>query len=381
MTVNVSIVGAGPAGLYLACLLKRSHRDYAVRVIEQNAPKSTFGFGLAFSQRALELLRRQDEETWAAIWPSLELWSDSIVSLNGETVRIDGMGYGGIARLRLLQLLQDKAQSLGIEPQYGCTVQRPDEVEADLVVGADGANSVIRRFSQQRFGTSIDQFSNHFAWFGTRARFDGLTHTFVETPYGAFNAHHHPHAPDMGTFVVEMDEATFHRCGFEHMPAERAQTFSETIFASVLKGEPLISNKSIWRRFPRIRNTHWSQDNRVLLGDAAHTAHFSIGSGTRIAMEDALALSVALDAAPNDIRAALTAFEDERRPKVERLFAAANASAEWYENFAAHMRMPLMEFAMSYITRSGRIGEEQLRNSSAAFMAQYDAHRGSTKRA
>jgi 2-polyprenyl-6-methoxyphenol hydroxylase-like FAD-dependent oxidoreductase len=378
MTLNVSIIGAGPAGLYLACLLKRSRRNYAVQVIEQNVCGSTFGFGLAFSQRALELLRRQDEGTWAAIWPSLELWNDSIVSLNGETVRIDGMGYGGIARLRLLQLLQEQAQSLGIHPQYGRVVQSPDEFDADLVVGADGANSVIRRFGQQRFGTSIAQFGNRFAWFGTRARFDVLTHTFIETRDGAFNAHHHPHAPDMGTFVVEMDEATFNRCGFEHMPAEKAQSFCESIFAPVLKGAPLISNKSIWRRFPRIWNTRWSYDNRVLLGDAAHTAHFSIGSGTRLAIEDALALSLALDASPNDIRAALTAFEDERKPKVERLVAAADASAQWYENFASHMRLPLMEFAMCYITRSGRVGEEQLRNSSAAFMAQYDAYRRST---
>jgi 2-polyprenyl-6-methoxyphenol hydroxylase-like FAD-dependent oxidoreductase len=161
------------------------------------------------------------------------------------------------------------------------------------------------------------------------------------------------------------------------MPAEQAQTFCESIFAPILKGERLISNKSIWRRFPRIANTHWSHGNCVLLGDAAHTAHFSIGSGTRIAMEDALALSVALNAAPDDIRAAVIAFENERRPRVERLIAAANASADWYENFATHMRLPVMEFAMSYITRSGRIREEQLRNNSAAFMAQYDAYRRS----
>jgi len=379
MPLNVLIVGAGPAGLYLACLLKRSRHNYAVQVVEQNARDSTFGFGLAFSQRALQLLRHQDEETWAAIWPSLELWNDSIVSLNGETVRIDGMGYAGIARLRLLQLLQEQARTLGIEPQYGRAVETPDDLDADLVVGADGANSVIRRAGQQHFGTSIDQFSNRFAWFGTRARFDALTHTFVETPDGALNAHHHPHAPDIGTFVVEMDEATFNRCGFEQMPMEKAQAFCERIFAPVLKRAPLISNKSIWRRFPRIWNRHLWHGNRVLLGDAAHTAHFSIGSGTRIAMEDALALSAALDGSPNDLRAALATFEDQRKPKVERLVAAANASAQWYEKFAENMRLPLMEFAMSYITRSGRVGEQQLRSSSAAFMAQYDAYRRSIR--
>ncbi len=379
MRLKVSIIGAGPAGLYLACLLRRGGGDHEIRIVEQNARDSTFGFGVAFSQRALELLRRQDEETWAAVWPDLEFWNDSVVSLNGESVRIDGMGYAGIGRLRLLQVMQEQARQLGIRPDYGRVVRSPEEfADSDLIVGADGANSVIRNSGQQRFGANLSQFNNRFAWFGTRRRFDALTHTFLEAGHGAFNAHHHRHAADMSTFVVEVDEATFFRCGFESMGPEKSQALCESIFASVLNGESLISNKSIWRRFPRVSNRNWWSGNRVLLGDALHTAHFSIGSGTRMAMEDALALAAALNRHTDDVPAALMEFEQARRPDAERLVTAADASAQWYEKFAKHMRLPLMEFAMSYVTRSGRVDVDRLRRSSGAFMAAYEAYRAET---
>lgn len=374
--MRVSIVGAGPAGLYLACLLKRSSVPFEVTVIEQNARDATFGFGLALSQHALETLRRDDEETWAAIWPALEFWTDSVVSLNGETVRIDGMGYAGIGRLRLLQILQSLAGSLGIVPEYGRVLRTPEELAgSDLIAGADGANSVVRSWSESDFGTETSQFTNRFAWYGAQTRFDALTHTFVETPSGAFNAHHHPHAPDMSTFVVETNEATFFRCGFDRMSQPDAQAHCERIFAGVLRGAPLVSNKSVWRRFPCISNRHWSYGNRVLLGDALHTAHFSIGSGTRLAMEDALSLARALIRCNGDVRGALAEFEAARAPPAGRVVAAANSSARWYEDFPAHMRLPLMEFAMSYITRSGRVTADQLRRRSGAFMLEYDRWR------
>jgi 2-polyprenyl-6-methoxyphenol hydroxylase-like FAD-dependent oxidoreductase len=379
MGLKVSIIGAGPAGLYLACLLRRGGGNHEIRIVEQDSPDSTFGFGVAFSHRALELLRRQDEETWAAVRPYLEFWNDSVVSLNGESVRIDGMGYAGIGRLRLLQVLQEQAERLGIRPDYGRVVRSPEEfADSDLIVGADGANSVMRNSGQQGFGATLSQFNNRFAWFGTRRRFDALTHTFLETEHGAFNAHHHRHAPDMSTFVVEVDEATFFRCGFESMGPEKSQALCESIFASVLNGESLISNKSIWRRFERISNRNWWSGNRVLLGDALHTAHFSIGSGTRMAMEDALALAAALNRHTDDVPAALADFEQARMPIADRLVAAADASAQWYEQFATHMRLPLMEFAMSYVTRSGRVDVDRLRRGSASFMAEYEAYRAGT---
>ena len=374
--MRVAIVGAGPAGLYLAYLLKRSNLNVEVEVFEQNPPDATFGFGLVFSERALEFLNDEDPRTLAAIRPALEHWNDSILAHQGREVRIDGMDYTGIGRLRLLQILQARARSVGVEPNYLDTIEDLDTCgKADLIVGADGVNSVVRRGQEHAFGTTVTYLTNRFAWFGTTKRFEALTHTFVETELGHFNAHHHRHAPDMSTFVVEVDEPTFFGAGFDKMNAERAKAVCEEVFAETLDGHGLVSNKSIWRQFPKIWNECWSVGNRVLMGDALHSAHFSIGSGTRLAMEDAIALAKALEQHAADISAALAVYEAARKPIVIRLVTAANASAAWYEHFAEHMALAPMDFAMSYITRSGRVDLERLRRSSPAFVAAYEASR------
>jgi 2-polyprenyl-6-methoxyphenol hydroxylase-like FAD-dependent oxidoreductase len=225
------------------------------------------------------------------------------------------------------------------------------------------------------FGTTVTYLTNRFAWFGTTKHFEALTHTFIETELGHFNAHHHPHAPGMSTFVVEVDETTFFRAGFDQMDTDRAKAVCEEVFAETLDGHGLVSNKSIWRQFPKVWNECWSTGNRVLVGDALHTAHFSIGSGTRLAMEDAITLAKALEQHPVDIPAALADYEEGRKPAVTKLVAAANASAAWYERFAEHMALAPMDFAMSYITRSGRVDLERLRRSSPAFVAAYEASR------
>ena len=372
---RVVIVGAGPAGLYLGYLLKRAQADFRIEVFEQNPPDATFGFGLAFSERALEFLKQADSETWAAMQPGLEFWSDSIFYLNRTEIRIDGMGYAGIGRLRLLQILQARARSVGIEPHYAHSVCSVDELgEAELIVGADGANSLLRKGKETDFVTSVELCTNRFAWYGTPKHFEALGHTFIETRQGAFNAHHHRHAPGLSTFVVETDQPTFFRCGLDAMPAQEAEAFCASLFAHTLGGAPLISNKSIWRQFPKVWNENWSAGNRVLIGDALHTAHFSIGSGTRLAMEDAAALARALDDHATDIPAALTAYEAARKPTARRLVDAANASAAWYEHFADHMRLAPFEFAMSYMTRSGRVDLERLRRTSPEFITAYEAH-------
>jgi 2-polyprenyl-6-methoxyphenol hydroxylase-like FAD-dependent oxidoreductase len=375
--MRIAILGAGPAGLYLGYLLKRRRPDADITVIEQNRADATFGFGVVFSDRALEFLREGDAETFAAITPQMESWDDMTLVHRNERVVIDGIGFAAIGRLKLLQLLQQRLRSVGIEPAFSHAVTSLDEFgDADLMVGADGVNSLVRRSFADAFGASVSYRANHFAWFGTAQVYDTLTQTFRHTPLGDFNAHHYRYAPGRSTFIVETDEATFARAGFERMEDSESRSFCQKIFADALGGHPLISNNSIWRRFPQVWNARWHHGKYVLIGDALHTAHFSIGSGTRLAMEDAIALDRALAEHGDDVAAALPAFEAARRPIVEKLVSGANASAAWYERFAEHMELAPVDFAMSYITRSGRVDIERLRKLSPRFVERYERERG-----
>jgi 2-polyprenyl-6-methoxyphenol hydroxylase-like FAD-dependent oxidoreductase len=375
--MRIAILGAGPAGLYLAYLIKRRHVDADVCVLEQNRADATFGFGVVFSDRALEFLARDDPDTAAAIAPQLETWDDITLDHGGERIAIDGIGFAAIGRLELLALLQARARSVGVEPVYDRAVARLDELgDADLVVGADGANSLVRRSHAQSFGATVTHLSNRFAWFGTARPFATLTQTFRESSeHGHFNAHHYRYAPDKSTFIVEVDEETFHRAGFHRMAHSRARAICEQVFADALEGRSLISNNSVWRQFPIVRNARWSHGHYVLIGDALHTAHFSIGSGTRLAMEDAIALDAALAHHPGAVHDALADYEATRRPIIEKLAAAADASGEWYERFPRHMQLDPLDFAMSYIQRSGRVDIERLRRGSPRFVERYTRER------
>jgi 2-polyprenyl-6-methoxyphenol hydroxylase-like FAD-dependent oxidoreductase len=356
--MRVLVVGAGPAGLYFSYLAKRRHPDWELRVVEQNRADSTFGFGVVFSDRALEFLREDDAATYDLITPRMESWTDLKVVHRGTPVVIDGIGFAAIGRLELLQLLQQQLASVGISPAYENRLVNEEKVY-DLIVAADGLNSTVRGW--HNFGTTLSTLTNKFAWYGTPDLFDTLTQTFAQNEHGTFNAHHYRHSPRMSTFVVECDAATWQRAGFAAMDEARTIKYLERLF-----GHPLVSNKSVWRNFPNLRNRRWSVGNTVLIGDALRTAHFSIGSGTRLAMEDAIALVKALS--ENEIPQALAAFEAARRPIVEKLLAAADASGAWYERFPEHMKLAPREFAWSYIQRSGRIDPERLRRTSPRFV-------------
>ncbi|MBI5320066.1 FAD-dependent monooxygenase [Bradyrhizobium sp.] len=375
--MRIAVIGGGPGGLYFAYLWKLRHPEAVIDLFEQNPEGATWGFGVVFSDQALEFLRADDPETVDAIAPRMESWRNITLNLRGESVEIDGVGFSSIGRLELLTLLQARVRGVGVTPRFETTIDSIDRLAGyDLIVAADGLNSIVRRAFEKEFGTSVAYSTNKFAWYGTTKTFATLSQTFVTAERGTFNAHHYRYSPSMSTFLVECDAATWNAYGFEHKSIEESQVICEEIFADTLDGHKLISNKSVWRNFPWIWNERWSHRNMVLIGDALHTAHFSIGSGTRLAIEDAIALTKALEAEA-DVPSALAHYERERKPVVKKLVTAARTSADWYEHFPEHMKLGLMDFTYSYITRSGRIDDARLRAMSPQFMARFEASRRS----
>jgi 2-polyprenyl-6-methoxyphenol hydroxylase-like FAD-dependent oxidoreductase len=373
--LRIAVIGGGPGGLYFAYLWKRRHPDARIELFEQNPEGATWGFGVVFSEQALEFLRADDPDTVDAIAPRMESWNNITLNLRGESVEIDGVGFSSIGRLELLTLLQQRVRAAGIAPRYETQIESLDQFGGyDLIVAADGLNSFVRRAFENEFGASVSWSTNKFAWYGTTKRFATLSQTFVTTGLGSFNAHHYRYSPAMSTFLVECDAATWQAYGFADKSIEQSQAICEQVFAKTLDGHRLISNKSVWRNFPWVWNEHWSHRNIVLIGDALHSAHFSIGSGTRLAIEDAIALAKALELEP-DISAALARYQAGRKPIVQKLVTAARTSADWYEHFSEHMKLDLMDFAYSYITRSGRIDDARLRAMSPQFMARYESSR------
>ena len=375
-TTQFAIVGAGPAGLYMAYRLKCRMPNAVVCVYEQNTADATFGFGVVFSDQALAFLKVDDPQTAAAITPHMTTWQNMCLNHRGETITLDGIGFSAIGRLQLLQLLQRRAAEVGAKLYYGVPIESLEMLDwAHLVIGADGLNSVVRQAHVREFETSISYFSNKFIWYGTTQTFDTLTQTFVDTAWGPFNAHHYRYAEDCSTFIVECDPETWQRAGFSHMSEVAARQQCQAIFAEILGGHQLIANKSAWGQFPKLWNDTWSVANRVLIGDALHTAHFSIGSGTRLAIEDAIALDRALAGALDDLPRALAEYQAARQPVVRKLVEAANTSALWYEDFGRRMALDPIDFGFDYITRSGRITIERLRKIAPGFSATYEAER------
>ncbi|MCZ6604221.1 MAG: FAD-dependent monooxygenase, partial [Alphaproteobacteria bacterium] len=301
-------------------------------------------------------------------------WPELTIVANDERVPIDGNDFAAIGRLELLQILQGLCERVGVEIEFECPLNSVGEfADCDIVVGADGANSRVRDELADLFRPSVEYRPNKFAWFGTRQLFDTLTLTFRHDGKGAFVGHHYRYSPEMSTFIVECDAASWRTTGLDRMTDPERQAYSETVFAKDLGGHGFISNNSIWRNFPDVSNENWVAGNVVLIGDALRTAHFSIGSGTRLAMEDSIALYRAFAANENDAAAALAAFEAARRPIVDKIIAAARNSYIWYEAFAQNMQTDAYSLAYDYMTRSGRMDEGRLRGLAPKFMARHDA--------
>ncbi|HEX5965174.1 MAG TPA: FAD-dependent monooxygenase, partial [Pyrinomonadaceae bacterium] len=291
--MRIAIIGGGPAGLYFAILMKKADPAHQIRIFERNGPDDTFGWGVVFSGKTLANLRAADQESHAEITREFEAWDNVDVVRGDEKISIHGNSFSGIARLRLLKILQRRAEDLGVEVSYRTEIQdlESSRQNCDLFVGADGVNSTVRVRYAERFKPNLDVRAHRYIWYGTNQLFHGLTLTFRENEAGTFAAHSYKFNKTTSTFIVECDPKTWERAGFVTMSDEDTRDYVGEVFAADLKGNPLLSNNSKWINFLLVKNTDWFFENVVLLGDALHTAHFSIGSGTKLAMEDAIALA------------------------------------------------------------------------------------------
>jgi len=373
--MKINIVGGGPAGLYFAILWKKHHPDSSVTVFERNAAGTTFGWGVVFSDKTLSYLRDADPYTYIEVIANFETWDNVDIVHRDETISVHGNKFSGIARIRLLRILQHRCRELGVELRFNEPVTDIDSlVECDLLIGADGVNSTVRDRFSDRFSPNLALRSNKYIWFGTRRLFHGLTLTFRDNADGVFAAHSYKFDKRTSTFIVECDSETWMNAGFEAMSETGTQSYLESVFAADLCGESLISNNSKWINFLDVKNRQWSYENVVLLGDALHTAHFSIGSGTKLALEDAIALNDAL-LKSTTVSAALRMFEDVRKPIIEEYQSAAEESLQWFENCRGHIQLEPIELALSLMTRSKRIDFENLKRRDPAFIALYESWR------
>ena len=371
--MKIVSVGGGPAGLYFAILMKKADPAHEITVLERNRPDDTFGFGVVFSDATLDNFREADPETHAAITQAFAHWDDIDIHYQDQVLTSTGHGFSGMSRQALLDILQARAKDLGVVLQFSSEVTDPVAwAGADLVLAADGVNSALRLRYAAHFQPAIDWRRNRFVWLGTTFPFPAFTFMFKEDDHGLWRVHAYRYDARSSTFILEATEATWRRAGLDEASEDETVAFVQTLFARELGGHPVLKNRSLWRSFPTVRNRRWHHDNIVLVGDAAHTAHFSIGSGTKLAMEDAIALCRALGE-HRDVTPALAAYEAERRPQVEALQRAAQTSLEWFEHTERyHGRLEPAQFAFSLLTRSLRVSHENLKARDAKFVATVD---------
>ncbi|RKP43470.1 bifunctional salicylyl-CoA 5-hydroxylase/oxidoreductase [Trinickia fusca] len=385
--MRIVCIGGGPAGLYFGLLMKLRNPTYDVSVVERNRPYDTFGWGVVFSDQTLDNLRASDPQSADMILSAFNHWDDIDIHFRGRTIRSSGHGFCGIGRKRLLNILQARCEALGVKLVFETNVTNDDDYDADLIIACDGANSAIRQKYADTYQPDVDVRDCRFVWLGTHKRFDAFTFAFEQTEWGWFQAHAYRFDDDTSTFIVETPESVWRAAGLDEMSKEDGIAFCERLFAKYLDGHPLISNathlrgSAQWIRFPRVVNRQWVHRKPragggftpvVLMGDAAHTAHFSIGSGTKLALEDAIELADSIGAHPHDLDAALEHYVSVRSVDVLRIQNAARNSTEWFEHVSRYASFEPEQFAYSLLTRSQRISHENLRARDAHYVSAYE---------
>jgi anthraniloyl-CoA monooxygenase len=370
--VKIVGIGGGPAALYFAILMKKADPSHEITLLERNRLDDTFGFGVVFSDATQNNLAAADPDTYAEMASHFAHWDNIDIHYRGQVITSGGHGFSGLSRRALLAVLGRRCKELGVCVETGTDVKDPaDYAGADLLLGADGFNSTVRARYAEHFGPTMDERPNKFVWLGTTRPFPAFTFYFKRDTHGLWRVHAYQYENGHSTFIVEATDATWRAAGMDKAAEDDTIAFCEALFADELQGHRLQKNRSLWRSFVTIRNTRWSHGNVVLVGDAAHTAHFSVGSGTKLAIEDAIALAAALRR-ESDIPTALTAYETERRPAVESLQRAAQVSLQWFEDTERYMNLEPLQFAFNLLTRSLRITHDNLGVRDSGFVARID---------
>ncbi|MEK9643977.1 MAG: bifunctional salicylyl-CoA 5-hydroxylase/oxidoreductase [Alphaproteobacteria bacterium] len=371
--MKIEIIGGGPAGLYFALLMKKADPSHEIKIYEQNRPDDTFGFGVVFSAETLGHFRDYDADSYDRIRETFAYWDDIVTHYKGETVVSGGHGFCGMSRKDLLLILQDCCRDAGIEMEFQREIRSLDEIapDADLVLGANGINSWIRDQYADHFKPSFDWRPNKFVWLGSTKPLPAFTFDFRENDAGIWNLHAYQYNSEMSTWIVETTGGAWTKAGMENATEEETVAYISELYKDLLGDYPVITNRSIWRNFPMIRCETWVKDNLVIMGDCAHTAHFSIGSGTKLAMEDAIALFEACQQ-EKEAKAALKLYDDVRRDEVERLQHAADVSLSWFEHVERYWGMDATQFTFSLMSRSKAITYDNLRMRDPAFIAEVD---------